>query len=347
MRTTRSGAVLLAFGLSLSGCFSLVDFSRDGGPRPFGGIRAWVKLAPNSGKLGVWWILVFPAVLVDLPLCLVFDTVTLPIGIVNQAVRSGEEPEPAPAQDPKPRGDRKELQRRRANTYATELARRERVRVEKIHAAYPHLPLLPAPVPVDGKLAAGVHEGNLRIDGDRVEIEGAGIGKTVITGYLEVRGSSVRVTGVTIMKDIRLAGHEADLSQCELKGRVGGHGTGDMPPRRVGRYQTRLPVRDLETFPPRTFALPSGARVRVRLTLRGTGTWKRPTGAKVEVTNLGPKGLRFDLQVPGTPTKVPLGSAPLEPKQRVVEAIVLGKRLRVEDLRVFCEDQELKIEPRR
>lgn len=75
-------------------------------------------------------------------------------------------------------------------------------------------------------LGAGTYRGPLVVDGNKVTVIGAGIGRTVIMGGLRIDGNNNRLKNLSVDGPVRIHGNNNDLRNVELRSRdtrVEGH----------------------------------------------------------------------------------------------------------------------------
>ncbi len=66
--------------------------------------------------------------------------------------------------------------------------------------------------------------GDLEIGANHVTLVGEGIGRTVISGRLIIRGNAFTARNLTVDGEVVIYGNSADLSRVELRGRVRNRG---------------------------------------------------------------------------------------------------------------------------
>jgi hypothetical protein len=75
-------------------------------------------------------------------------------------------------------------------------------------------------------LGAGTYRGPLVVDGNKVTVIGAGIGRTVIMGGLRIDGNNNRLKNLSVDGPVRIHGNNNDFRNAELRSRdtrVEGH----------------------------------------------------------------------------------------------------------------------------
>ncbi len=77
------------------------------------------------------------------------------------------------------------------------------------------------------KLPAGTYTGDLNVGGNHCEVEGAGIGQTIIEGNLSLLGNHNVVRGLTVTGTGKIGGNHCLAEHVQVKGAVkvgGNHG---------------------------------------------------------------------------------------------------------------------------
>jgi uncharacterized protein YceK len=290
---------VLVLAASLGGCLSIADASRGEGWRLYGGVRHWFGSGGNGWQMFLWFTVVAPVV--DIPLCLVFDTLTIPAAVFNP--RDAPQPYAPPVPS--------------ASPTASELA---------VNRAYPDLERFDRPRRPGPTLGPGIYEGTLGVGIDVGSVKGAGVGRTVIEGDLVVVGSNKSVRDMTVLGDTIVSGRGLDLSGCELKGKVRVDGAGNsLPPGTVFHIAPEGTQRVVVgALAPRVFALGS-KRLELGVRLEAPGPGLAPVSAELLLTNVGSEDfvpVVFYESKPGTrETAGWLGT--LEPRHSVARRIKL------------------------
>lgn len=76
-------------------------------------------------------------------------------------------------------------------------------------------------------LTAARYVGDLEIDANAVTLVGEGIGRTVISGRLIIRGNAFAARNLTVDGEVIIYGNAADLSRAQVRGRIRNHGHGN------------------------------------------------------------------------------------------------------------------------